>query len=494
MFSRRIDRRAFLRGAAGVAVALPALEIMGATRFFSGSRAAAEGATPPKRFFVAFGGVSTGADGDSGDQLLVPSTVGRGYDVKRALQPIAELGVRDDISVVTGLLLPWGEGSAIPPGGRSVYYHYNTVGPQVSGMRGGADREGTPRGPTCDQIVAGAIGGDTRHRVITYRVQPVSYVGRNEIISGRTGRLSWRQDPDGTLRGVDPIVSPRLAYESLFTGFTPADPAEAERARLLLGQRRSALDYVRESTSDLLTQLGREDRLRMEQHFEGIRSLERRLDEAAPVVGACMLPTHPGEDPPLGDAIVEYEGAGQPYTRTAGYSDEERRAEVLTDLVHMAFTCDLSRSCAMLMTQWKCYMNMFQVGGWATDMHGLTHDGNQEGVADAIAFHVRHFARLVQKLRDTPEVDGTSVLDHTALVLSFEGGWGHDPEGGRGRSSHSTENMNVLIAGRAGGLRPGKHVVATGMHPANVIASAMQAVGAGARLGEIEGDIGELFT
>lgn len=485
----RLDRRTFLRGAAGVAVALPALEIMGVTRWLGGSRAAAGVAAPPKRFFVAFGGVSTGADGESPDQLLVPDTIGPGWDVKRALQPIADFGVRDDVTVITGLTVPWGSGADIPPGGRSIYYHYNTVGPQMSGMRGPDERDGAPQGPTCDQIVADAIGAETRFRSLAYRVQPCGYVGRNEVISGNSGRLSWRRDESGELRGVDPIVSPRLAYESLFTGFTPTDPAEAERARMLLRQRRSALDFVRESTTTLLPQLGREDRVRMEQHFEHIRSLERRLDEIAPPMGACLLPDHPGEDPALGGAIIEYEGAGSPYSTSEGWSGEERRAEVLTDLVHMAFTCDLTRSVSMLITEWKCYLNMFQVAGWEADMHTLTHDGNQEGVADAIAFHVRPFARLVQKLRDTREVDGSSVLDHTALVLAFEGGQGYDPEGDRGGSSHSTENMSMLLAGRAGGLRAGQHLRTSGTHPSSVIATAMAAVGGPSTLGEIAADV-----
>jgi hypothetical protein len=53
----------------------------------------------------------------------------------------------------------------------------------------------------------------------------------------------------------------------------------------------------------------------------------------------------------------------------------------------------------------------------------------------------------------------------------------------------------LLIAGRAGGLEPRKHVVAAGKHPAQVVLSAMNAVGltAGA-LGEVSGNIPELFT
>jgi hypothetical protein len=128
-------------------------------------------------------------------------------------------------------------------------------------------------------------------------------------------------------------------------------------------------------------------------------------------------------------------------------------------------------------------------------MHGIGHgSGSTQDVADNVGWHVKHFGRLVAKLRDTREVDGSSLLDHTALLLTFEGGHGFDPEGGRNNSSHSSENMVVLVAGRAGGLKPGQHVVATDKHPAQVVISAMRAVGVQTgRLGDVTGDIPELF-
>jgi hypothetical protein len=55
--------------------------------------------------------------------------------------------------------------------------------------------------------------------------------------------------------------------------------------------------------------------------------------------------------------------------------------------------------------------------------------------------------------------------------------------------------MSVLIGGRAGGLRSGQHVKATGKHPAQVLISAMKAVGVpGETLGEVSGAIPELFA
>ena len=69
-----------------------------------------------------------------------------------------------------------------------------------------------------------------------------------------------------------------------------------------------------------------------------------------------------------------------------------------------------------------------------------------------------------------------------------------DTSSGKANSSHSTENMACLIAGRAGGLSPGQHVVAAGKHPANVLITAMNAVGVPGNLGELSGNIPQLLT
>jgi hypothetical protein len=174
--------------------------------------------------------------------------------------------------------------------------------------------------------------------------------------------------------------------------------------------------------------------------------------------------------------------------RYLGYADEDKRATVMTDLLHMAFTCDLTRSATLAYTFAQCFIDTKALLGiQQTDVHELGHGaGSAEDVADALAWHIKHFAKLVAKLRDTPEGAG-SVLDNTVMVFLPEGGWDNG-------EPHSGENMVALIAGSAGGLKPGQHIKATGKHPAQVLISAMNAAGVATdTLGEISGKIPELF-
>jgi hypothetical protein len=486
-----------LRGLGGAVIGLPALEAMAGAR--GAGRAALAGPARRRiaRFAISYAGISTGAYQPQDE--LRPDRTGRGYDVKRALKPLADLGIREDVSVVTGLLIPWSEATGkdaeAPPAGRTIGFHYNTLGPQVAGTRTGPGRKGRPKGPTADQIVADTIAAGTRHRALAYRVQPVSYVGGNQV-SGDSGRMSWRRAPDGGLAAVDPIVSPRLAYESLTSGFIPPQPREASRVRAALDERRSVLDLVSQDMRALIGTVGAGDRERLERHFDELRGLERRLEPftAARAGRSCRVPPAPGADPALGGAIK----AGHSYSTTEGYSGEEARADVLADLIAFAFACDLSRVASFMLTEWKCYMNMFQVAGWKSDMHELTHGAagkKIEAVSDSVAWCVRQWGKLVRKLKDRREPDGTTVLDASALVLVFEGGHGFDPEGNRKNSPHSTENMAVLVAGRAGALRAGVHVSAPGKHPAAAVLAAMNAAGADApSLGEVHEPLSALLT
>jgi hypothetical protein len=147
----------------------------------------------------------------------------------------------------------------------------------------------------------------------------------------------------------------------------------------------------------------------------------------------------------------------------------------------------------------QSHLNMYALTGQASDLHEIGHHGVPGPnvtveVSKAIAWHMKHFAYLIGKLKGTAEGTG-NVLDNTVAVMLHEGGHGFDPASGKQWSSHSTENMACLIAGSAGGLKPGKHVVATGKHPANVLVSAMNAAGvASTSLGEVTGNVPELFV
>jgi hypothetical protein len=318
-------------------------------------------------------------------------------------------------------------------------------------------------------------------------------------VSAPYGReyISYKLDSSNRVVAVPPQTSPRQAWQALFSNFTPSgvDAATRRRLELELRSRRSVLDLVRGDTEQLVPKLGAADKIRLQRHLDELRDLERRVAAIAPPqTSACMRPADPGADPSVGSP-QGMDTNGNTYTQNLGYSDEETRALLFVDLIHLAMVCDLTRVASLQMTMFQSHLNMYALTGQATDCHELGHGGVPGGtmaLSRGIAWHVKHFARLIQKFKDTPEGNGT-MLDHSAMLYLLEGGHGWDPEGNKGNSSHSSENMACLLAGRAGGLQPGQHVVATGRHPASVVLTAMNAVGANAsQLGEVSGDIPQL--
>src|SRR5204863_20353 len=84
-----------------------------------------------------------------------------------------------------------------------------------------------------------------------------------------------------------------------------------------------------------LPRLGKADQIRMQRHFDELRALETRLEAMdLPDAAACQLLPHPGDDPPIGDAIDPSGGGdyNDYYANANGYSNEELRATLMTDL------------------------------------------------------------------------------------------------------------------------------------------------------------------
>lgn len=483
---KKPTRRAVLRGLGGIAVGLPFLEL------FQPKPALA--APAPLRYVVMFAGSSLGMSGM--DSVVPASTGALAGNLSRGLQPLADYNVEDVSSYVSNLEIAYGADGSIPAGGRAIPWHASSTCPLLCGVRSAAAGDESLQGETSDWVVAKTIGGPTlaTRPVLTYRVQAAFYRGSNGT-GGDRGLMSMR-DNNGTLEKVPPQFSPKIAFDDLFTGFIPPDPSEAAAARFLLERRKSVIDLVSGDTERLIKKLGSADKVRLERHLDELRGLEAKLQELNPPdAPECTMLPDPGNDPPVGGAVENGDTGG--YAGNGAWSDEEARATIMTDLIHMAFVCDLSRVSSLMFTYAQCFLNMNPLYGHPSDLHELGHysvGGGVDGanaMADGVAWHVKHMARLMDKLRDTTDVDGTTILDNTALVMLFEGGWGYDPEQDGQGSAHSSEHMGVLVGGKAGGLNAsgGQHIDGGGAHPVAVVNSVMGALGVPGNLGEVTGTI-----
>src|SRR5262245_51550636 len=112
-----LSRRTILRAAGQAAIALPSLEIMS-------THNAPAATTALRRFVLMFCGSSLGQNGQR-EPCWTPKSAGAGYPITRDLAPIGAsnafnrfgaYGVQDEVSIVSGLSVPWvKDGEAVPP-------------------------------------------------------------------------------------------------------------------------------------------------------------------------------------------------------------------------------------------------------------------------------------------------------------------------------------------------------------------------------------------
>jgi hypothetical protein len=394
---KRIDRRTMLRGmlaGASVSVGLPFLEIF----LDSPRRAAAQSAIPP-RFGLFFWGNGVHPN------RWVPTGEGANWELSDQLAPLADL--KDEITVVSGMevkvpnIIPHGSGQAGILSGAPLY---------IEG------ESNTFSAPSIDQVIADAIGGDTRFRSLEFGAEAsggASYSGPNS-----------RNPPE---------TDPYLYFERIFgAGFRA--PGEEGEVDPRLGLRRSVLDAVVGDARSLQRDLGASDRMRLEQHLHSIRALElklARLEEDPPDRAACMRPAEPTAD----------------FSPVDGRPQVSAKNRALCDITAMALACDQTRVFSNFIT---AAVNNILFPSANAGHHQLTHDepGEQPQVHEIVLQLVGEFAYFLEALRSVPEGEGT-LLDNCIVLGTTDVSYGR---------THSLDEFPIVLAGTAAGaLRKGLH-------------------------------------
>ncbi|HEX7453982.1 MAG TPA: DUF1552 domain-containing protein [Polyangiaceae bacterium] len=503
-----LPRRTFLRGLGGVAIGLPVLECM----LNSSGDALAQNAALPKRYAIVFAGQSIGGDGWAEDQSMVAgvrktetghfiadTTAGAAYAVTTPLQPLDKLGLMGDFSMVSNLRIPWNatsvEGADVPAGGAFRDFHGGGSGPLLCGTRSPTSSF-KAASITSDQIIAGL--NKTTLNSLVLRAQPSWYLSGSEF----AGRQYISYGAGG--KAIEAQINPSIVYHSLFDAFVPKDGTQQAQHDFELRARQSVLSLITDKRQRILSKLGAADQARLGEHFDQIRDLETRISAMPPMAGdQCQKPTAPADNIPLGGDNAGSDSAS--IATDTGYSDEDTRARLLADLIHMAFVCDITRVATLQITVFQSHMNVFKISTdfglpIRADLHECGHNGDattrgQLPVSMCLGWHIGHYAYLMDKLKNTPEGAGT-VLDNSVVVFMPEAGHGIQLNDGTSNfQTHSVDRMVLLVGGRAGGLTPGRHIVAPmGTHPGNVLISAMQAAGyTDDKFGEVSGKFADVF-
>ncbi len=452
MAKQPLSRRTFLCGAGHALVALPFLEAMLPKLLFAAP-------TPPNRFVVSFCGTVVGNDtlSNPGAYGALPATMPPSWKALEA--------VRTRVSVISNLNIPVYNNGTTPTAPASAYnqQHGTTPATLLAGVTSVDTMPVMVRGQTADQYAATTLGPGSKLASLQVRTQVLPYTGSN---NNNKGIMSARKQ--GTqLLTLPPIVSPSQLFSSLFGNGAPVTGGPGA-----LQRQASVLDLIADDAQRVTSSLGANDKIRVDQHFEEIRALERTMQAAIAGGGSggCGPATAP-VDPAIGANTF------------VGWSNETLRGQMMADMIAYALSCDLTRAVSWMMTFDQ--VQMANVADSQTEMHDDSHNAQVRptNIAANCNWHATLFARLVAKLATLPEGTGT-VLDNTFLSLVYA----------ESKTAHGRSGMRHLVAGMPSKIKNGMHIDGGGQHPGKIQISGLSAIGGPTTLGELSGPLAPLMV
>ena len=421
-----LSRRALLRGV-GAAITLPLMESMIPSAFASATME-----NRPKRMSVFYT-----PNGMRMDQFT-PAMAGENYALTPLLEPLARH--KDKFTVVSGLAHY--NASALGDGPGS---HGRSCGAYLTGAHPkrteGAD---IYCGISMDQVIANHIGHNTQLTSLELGIEPPSLLGSCDVgySCTYTNTLSWRS-PTSPM----PVsVKPSDVFERLF-GDTSALDKKTRKAQM--ATKASILDFVMEDAARLSPRLGMNDRRKLEEYLDSIRTVERRIQKASEQ-------THQ----------VDTSGLILP----AGIPDSfAEHVRIMVDLQVLALQSDMTRMVTFMLGR-ELSNRAYAEIGVPDAHHSLSHHGGDaEKIAKLVKinrYHMEQFAYLLDRLSATPDGEST-LLDNTFVMSGASLG---EP------NEHDNMNLPAIVAG--GGLRGNRHIVEPEHTPmSNLMLSMMHHMG-----------------
>jgi hypothetical protein len=356
------------------------------------------------------------------------------------------------MTVVSGLRNKAAEGGAV---------HTLNPGTWLSCQQPAWDSRGPNDGVSADQIAAQYLGQDSPlpSLELCTEVKAASDNKCNpDFGCGFGSTISFR----GSRSPLPMEHNPRKLFYQLFgQGDTAAERKE------IIEQTDSLLDLVAESAASVSGRLDAADRARVSDYLESVREIERRVQ----IMGdqnfsALDLPDAPAGVPPSFDEHIK----------------------LMFELAALAYQAGLTRVVSMMMAAEISMLTYNQVGV-SEAFHPLSHHQNVPDKMARLAivqqYHSKVFAGFLDKLRSTPDGDG-SLLDHAILL------YGSNMSDS---NLHNADPLPALVFGHGyGRIKGGQHLKYPQDTPhANLVFTLLERGGVPVEwLGNSTGDLAEV--
>jgi hypothetical protein len=403
---KAIPRRAMLRGI-GATLALPLLDAM-VPSLTALQKTPAKAITRFGVMYVPNGMVM---------EQWTPAAEGTSFELTPTLASLEPF--RGELIVMSNL-------ACVPTPGRPGGAHAKASTRFLTDISPPTSETWLDAGISMDQIVAKETGASTQLASLELAVESSETAGACDVgfACPYTNTISWL----GAATPLPTENNPRAVFERLF-GDSGSTDAKTRLARL--HQDRSVLDSVRDEVAHLHGALGAGDRAKLVEYLEAIRDVERRIQKAEEQSDKELpLVEHPTGIP----------------------STYDEHVKLMCDLQVLAYQVDLTRVVTFMLGREFSGVTYPQIG--VPDAHHpITHHQQEvekiAKVAKINHYHVTQFAYLLEKLRSTPDGDG-SLLDHT--IMMYGTGMGDC-------NAHDPRAIPLLLAGgRSVQLKGGRHI------------------------------------
>jgi hypothetical protein len=348
-----------------------------------------------------------------------PKGDGSAFEFSETLQPLAPF--RDRINVISDLahapVAPW---SGEDTGGAE--NHVRAAAVFLSGAHPVKKNEAHV-GITIDQVAARHVGQDTPLPSIEMSMEPLNLTcGDAGFTCAYRNTLSWAS----ASLPLPMENNPQIVFERLF-GDGSTDAQRAERRQ----QSRSLLDSILREVPSLEKDLPAGDKQRLRDYLDEVREIERRVKQ----VDAQLSRNLDLPDAPVGIP--------------AAFEDH---LKLMFDLQVLAYKSEITRISTLMLARENSNA-VYTATGVRDGFHNASHHSNERKNMDQFAvinqYHVKMLAYFLEKLRSTPDGDGT-LLDHSMILYGSSLSDGNE---------HNFDPLPVVLAGGASGrLRGGRHV------------------------------------
>ncbi len=411
------NRRGFLRGM-GVSIALPALMSLQPRSLFGGQAGETAGMATTKTgapLRMAFMSIPNGVQQDH----WFPTA---DFELNESMAPLASL--KEHFQVIGGL-----DHENATAGRDGAGDHARASATFLTGARARKTAGNDIHvGISIDQVAAQQAGNLTRFPSLELSSDLIRNSGSCD--SGYACAYQYNLAWSSASTPVTPEANPRLVFERLFG----AGEGSERRKNFALRQQteRSVLDFVLEEASDVQRSLAVSDRQKFDEYLTVVRELELRLKEAE---------SH--------KEIPEVERS----TPVGIPGDFSQYMDLMFDMLHLAFQTDTTRIATLLLA-YDGSNRTFPQLGIREGHHYLTHNQRETELAKKVAaidqFYISRFARFLERMATTDDVDGNSLLHNSMIVYG-----GAIADGNR----HTHDNLPVILAGHAGGaIQTGRYL------------------------------------